>query len=68
MKEQIITYEKQKQKMTEKITATKPVMWTWHFSSCPIENQLWFNFFKVGCDDQTWKQQSIVFWPCCLQF
>ena len=27
------------QKMTEKITETKPVKWTWCFPSCPIENQ-----------------------------
>ena len=37
----------------EKITVTKPVKWTWHFPSCPEENQLWE---KVGCDDRTWKQ------------
>ena len=25
----------------EKITETKPVRWTWHFPSSPIQNQLW---------------------------
>ena len=36
-KEEIIPSKK----MTEKITETKPIRWTCHFPSSPIQNQLW---------------------------